>query len=249
MKRILATFLLIMLLAGVAGCASQINEGSSNAGGTAATVMSIEELYEAAVHDAMIITEDEIYPLIEVTQGSPYTTWDGEGRVLMLTYHRFPDSYVAGEEYVLIWGDVWTFTDKEIIKWYDENKEAVDDWELRFKQLIGLPPWREYTHFSAFWAYPDDIIRPGYAWRLSDTIGASSFVEEPSEEYKAWFDSNIIWSYFDSAFPWTRLGYTYDWAAGGSAYGLSEFLVKKDAVTFVEFTKSTDEFVTWLAGQ
>ena len=74
-------------------------------------------------------------------------------------------------------------------------------------------------------------------------------MDEPGDEYKAWFDSNIILSYFDSAYPWTRLGYTYDWAAGGSDYGLSEFLVRKDAVAQVEFTMSTDDFVAWLEAQ
>jgi hypothetical protein len=204
------------------------------------------ELYAAAVRDVMFIDDDDIFPLIEISRDSDMVSWDDQGRVLMLTYHRFPDSYVTGEEYVLVWGDVWTFTDKEIVKWYQNNKDGVTDWTLRFKQLIGVPYHREYTHFSGFWAHPDDIIRPGYAWRLSDTVGAKTFVEEPSEEYKAWFDSNIIWSYFDSAYPWTRLGYTYDWAAGGSKYGLSEFLVRRNAVTLVEFTMSVDEFVTWL---
>jgi len=243
-RLLLAVLMSAILLVGLTGCVSKETNG-----GVAAVDMSIDELYEAAVIDAMIITDDEILPLVEITPGSPLTTWDDEGRVLMLVYHRFPDSYIAGEEFVLVWGNVWTFTDKEIIKWYSENKDSVTDWELRFKQLIGLPPWREYTHFSALWAHPDDIIRPSYAWRLSDTIGASSFVEEPSEEYKEWFDSNIIWSYFDSAFPWTRLGYTSDWIEGTSAYGLSEFLIRQDAVTFVEFTKSTDEFVAWLESQ
>jgi hypothetical protein len=204
------------------------------------------ELYAAAVRDAVFIDGDDIFPLIEISRDSDMVSWDDEGRILMVTYHRFPDSYTAGEEYVLVWGGVWTFTDREIAAWYHANKDGVADWTLRFKQLVGVPYHREYTHFSGFWAHPDDVIRPGYAWRLSDTIGSAAFVEEPGEEYKAWFDGNIIWSYFDSAYPWTRLGYTYDWAAGGSKYGLSEFLVRKDAVTLVEFTMTVDEFVDWL---
>jgi hypothetical protein len=38
-------------------------------------------------------------------------------------------------------------------------------------------------------------------------------------------------------------------ATRGSKYGLSEFLVRKDAVTLVEFTLTVDEFVTWLEVQ
>jgi len=208
--------------------------------------LTVDELYTAAVRDAVFIDDEDIFQLIEVSESSPHCSWDEQGRLLMLTYHRFPESYIPGEEYTLIYGEVWTFTDKEIIEWYKSNKKGVTDWTLRFKQLVGVPDHREYTHISAFWTHPDDIIRPGYAWRLSDTIGSKTFIEEPSEEYKSWFDANIIWSYFDSAYPWTRLGYSYDWSSGGSKYGLSEFLVRKDAVVLVEFTKTVDEFVTWL---
>ncbi|MCL2253214.1 MAG: hypothetical protein FWC09_02105 [Lachnospiraceae bacterium] len=242
-------FLLIAVLS-IGMTTNLLGCGTSNTTNTEAsqaeTPKTNAELYKAAVLDAMIIEDDEIYPLVAITTDSDMVSWDDQGRVLMLTYHRFPDSYAAGEEYVLQYGAVWTFTDKEMVKWYKENKDGVTDWELRFKQLIGLPEDREYTHFSAMWTNLDDITRPAYAWRLSDTVGAAGFAEDVSEEYKAWFDSNIIWSYFDSAYPWTRLGYTYDWAADSGAYGLSEFLVRKDAVTHVEFTMTTDEFVAWM---
>ena len=237
-QKLIFLLLLIVMLAGIASCktAEQTNE------------LTNEELYLAAVRDAVFIDDDDIFRLVEVSENSPHCTWDEQGRLLMLTYHRFPDSYIPGEEYTLIYGEVWTFTDKEIIEWYKNNTDDVTDWTLRFKQLVGVPDHREYTHFSAFWTSPDDIIRPGYTWRLFDTVGAKTFIEEPSAEYKAWFDANIIWSYFDSAYPWTRLGYTYDWSAEGSKYGLSEFLVRKDAIVLVDFTMTVDEFVEWMEG-
>ncbi len=46
---------------------------------------------------------------------------------------------------------------------------------------------------------------------------------------------------------WTRLGYTYDWADNGRKYGLSEFLINKNAKAQVAFIESTQEFVTQLA--
>ena len=238
--------ILMMTITSVTACTKQTPSGDNGGG---ASTLTNAELYKAAVIDAMVIEDDDILPLIAITKDSTMCSWDEDGRVLMLTYHSYPDSYVAGEEYTLTYGAVWTFTDKEIIKWYKDNKSGVTDWELRFKQLIGLPEGRTYTHFSALWTNTDDIIRPGYAWRLSDTVGAAAFVEEPGAEYKTWFDSNIIWSYFDSAYPWTRLGYTYDWAADSGKYGLSEFLIRKDAVTTVEFTMSTEELLSWLESQ
>ena len=245
--RCLAVLLILMMtLASLTACTTQTPAGDNSG---AASNLTNAELYQAAVIDAMVIEDDDILPLVAITKDSPMCSWDEDGCVLMLTHHSYPDSYVAGEEYTLTYGAVWTFTDKEIAKWHKDNKSGVTDWELRFKQLIGLPEERTYTHFSALWTNPDDIIRPGYAWRLTDAVGAAAFVEEPSEEYKAWFDGNIIWSYFDSAYPWTRLGYTYDWAAGSGKYGLSEFLIRKNAVTEVAFTLSTEEFLSWLESQ
>lgn len=238
------TLILVFLLAFsllFAGCGQSPPESTNQ--------LSNGELFMAAIRDAMIIDDDEIFPLAEISRDSELCSWNDSGRVLMLTYHSYPDSYIAGEEYTLKYGEVWTFTDREIVKWYKANKDGVTDWELRFEQLIGLPEESGYTHFSAIWVNPDDIIRPGYARELTETVGTASFTKEPGEEYKAWFDSNIIWSYFDSAYPWTRLGYTYDWAADSGEYGLSEFLIAKDAVTFVEFTLSTQEFLVWLETQ
>ncbi len=237
-RLISSAVIIVLLIASVSGCARQAVPAASTA-----------DLYAEAVRDAMFVEDDEIMPLVEITSDSPLCSWNEAGQVLMLTYHSYPDSYIAGEPYTLSYGEVWTFTDREIIEWYKESKDGVTDWPLRFKQLIGLPEDREYTHFSAMWVTPDDITRPGYEWELTDITGAASFIQEPSAEYKAWFDSNIIWSYFDSAYPWTRLGYTYDWAVDGDDYGLSEFLVRKDALTQVEFTMTTEEFVTWLEEQ
>lgn len=224
-------------------------DGSTKSVYVGANPSKADEMFAAAVNDSMTIEDDELFDLVEISESSKMCTWDDQGRVLMLTHHSYPDSYVEGEDYTLTYGEVWTFTDREIVEWYKENSNSVEDWELRFKQLIGLQPGRTYTHFSAMWVNPEDITRPGYAWQLKDTRSAKDFTAEPSEEFKAWFDSNIIWSYFESDYPWTRLGYTYDWSAGSGEYGLSEFLIRKDAVTHVEFTLTIDEFLDWLSEQ
>ncbi len=213
------------------------------------TPPSAQELYRRAVVDAMTIEPDEILPLVAIAEDAPLCSWK-DGKTLLLTWHRYPDSYIPGQEFTLSYGAVWTFTDKEILKRFREEKQrGVTDWDTRFRQLIGVPPGREYTHFTAMWTRPEDILRPGYAWRLEQTVGADNFPEKPDAGYKTWFDGNIIWSYFDSAYPWTRLGYTYDWGGGESEYGLSEFLIRKDAVVDVEFTLATEEFIRWLDGQ
>jgi hypothetical protein len=206
-----------------------------------------EQLYDDAVRDAVFAEDSEILPLVCLTEDDPMTTWNGKGQVLLLTFHKYPESYIAGEEYTTEYGEVWTFTDKEIAKWYGENEAEGIDWTLRFNQVIGVPTDKEYTHFSAMWVNPDDVKRPAYESDVTKQLSKAAFAEEVDPDFKAWFDGNIIWSYFDSAYPWTRLGYTYDWGSSDKEYGLSEFLIRKDATVTVEYTKTIDEFLTLLA--
>ena len=209
---------------------------------------TLEDMYAAAVRDAVFAESDEIFSLVSLTRDDDMVSWNDEGEVLLLTFHKYPESYVAGSEYVTRYGEVWTFTDREIKKWYSENKFGVFDWTLRFEQLIGVPHGRGYTHFSAMWVGLADVKRPAYEADVTRQLSQTSFSAGVDADFKAWFDGNIIWSYFDSAYPWTRLGYTYDWGNPIAEYGLTEFLIRKDAVVTVEYTMSTDEFLRFLEG-
>ena len=134
-----------------------------------------------------------------------------------------------------------------MLQWYAQNGEKVDDWELRFAQLLGVHADEGYTRFTAFWVAPEDVIRPAYVTDVrAEMANDYSLV---AGEYKIWFDANILWSYFESDYPWTRLGYTYDWSGGESECGLTEFLVCDGAQTEIAFTVSTEAFVNWLRTQ
>ncbi len=246
-------FLLTLLLGSIftfsACSASPENEPPEKSSDTQIESTDTEEvLYETAVLDAMIAEEDEVQSLVTLTPEDDMTTWNDSEKVLLLTWHSYPDSYISGESTVLEFGDVWTFTDKEIANWYADNHEDVSDWEQRFEQLIGLPASDEKTHFTAFWVNPQDTMRPAYNSDVTSNSMYSDYPEDMDETYKSWFDSNIISSYFEGdMYPWTRLGYTYDWADNGTDYGLTEFLVMKDSQVDVEFTKTTDEFIDYLS--
>ncbi|HBN82732.1 MAG TPA: hypothetical protein DDZ89_02710 [Clostridiales bacterium] len=219
------------------------------------TVFTTQELYDLAVRDAVFADPDEVYPLVEITRESNMVTWNKtKDKILLLSCHRYPDSYPEGVDITFQWGEVWTFTDREIVQWYNHNKDDIIDWTLRLKQLIGLPPEKVYTHISAFWVDPKNVIRPAYVTDITKQMQITSGDtysggDDFSLRYTEWFDNNTLWSYFDSAYPWTRLGYTYDWAGKGSEYGLSEFLVLKDSQSTVEFTKTFESFVLWLKEQ
>lgn len=204
----------------------------------------MDALYAAAVKDAATAESDEIEPLVELTQEDALTTWDDQGRVLLLSWHDSPQQYPQEKEIVLSDGEIWTFTDKEIAAWYKANNSEAD-FTLRLEQLIGLPPESGYTHVSAFWVNPDDVLRPAYVTDIAKQMQLD-FPEETDAEFKEWFEGNREFSYEISAYPWTRLGYTYDWADNGTEYGMTEFLIEKDASVQVVFTKTTAEFLKWI---
>ncbi len=216
--------------------------GEKPAGETAQTK------YKNAVIDAMLAEENEIFDLVCLTNEDEMTTWNDEGQVLLLTWHQYPDSYMEDETTILQYGEVWTFTDKEMTAWYSENKNEIEDINLRLKQLIGLPPDDDKTHFTAMWADPEDVTRPAY-YPNAEMNDMEVDDDQMDSEMLAWFHDNIISSYYsDWEYPWTRLGYTYDWSGDGSEYGLSEFLVRKNAEVEVEYTMTTAEFIAYLDG-
>lgn len=208
------------------------------------------ELYNTAVIDAMIAEPQEIMPLVCVSKDEKLISWKDD-RVLMLTMHKYPDSYPESKPVTLSFGNSWTFTDKEMKAWYDKNKTGVTDWSKRLQQLLGTEPHKTYTHISAFWTKPEDIRRPAYQIDATKQIEPKDLDGSSLGELHSWFCDNIISSYYigEKKYPWTRLGYTYDWNDNKTAYGLTEFLVLKNANVQVEFTKTIPEFIEWLENQ
>lgn len=205
----------------------------------------METLYAAAVEDSAFAEPEEILPLVSLTKEDPLVTWDEAGeRVLLCTWHNYPDSYPAGETVTLEWGNVWTFTPDELAQKYQAEADKVSDWNLRLTQLIGFAPDSTHSTFTTFWVDPADIRRPAFQ---PDPANGEMLLEldqeAAGESYADWFDGNILSSYFYGAYPWTRLGYTYDWADNGTEYGLSEFLIRQGAQVEVVDTKTTEEFL------
>ncbi len=213
---------------------------------TTPTVPTDAELYQAAVRDAVFADEDEVLPLVSITKTDDNVIWN-ENKVLVAFMHKYPDSYVAGEDVDLKWGNVWCISAGELYKRV-QNAENVSDWTARLHQLLGMPTDKGYTSVTALWIDANKLYRP--ACVTDPTLPMTTTLTKTGDDafdtmYKAWFDDNIIWSYFDSAYPWTRLGYTYDWADNGTEYGLTEFLIFSGAQATVEYTYSVTDFVTY----
>ena len=207
-----------------------------------------DELFRRAVRDAMVIDEDEVLPLVNISKDDENVLWDGD-KVLVAFMHKYPDSYPEGEEIELKWGNVWCVSAGELYKWVKENDKGVEDWTLRLHQVMGMPTTKGYTTMTAMWVNADLLYRPANVTDPNSEMTAtyqSTGNEQFDTMFKQWFDGNIIWSYFDSAFPWTRLGYTYDWADNGREYGVSEFLIFSGEKATVAYTYGVDEFIAYV---
>lgn len=211
--------------------------------------LSNDQLYDRAVRDAKNADEDEIMPLVNISKDDENVIWSEDGKRVLVTFmHKYPDSYPAGEDITLQWGNVWCVSAGEMVKWIKNNGDGVTDWTERLHQVLGMPTSKDYTTITAMWVDADLLYRPAY---VTDPTAEMKTVYQPTGDeefdnmYKAWFDSNIILSYYDGAYPWTRLGYTYDWADNGTEYGLSEFLIFSGADATVANTYSIEDFVNF----
>ena len=211
--------------------------------------------YEAALKEAPKLTSDDIYPLVSLDRTSDVATLSGDNtQVMLVTWHNNPDQFKDGETVVLKDQTLWALTDKEFLKWFNENKDKVSNWNMRLKQLLGKSPDYGAGYFTVFWVAMKDVFRPAFipdpTSSMMNVAFSGSFEEDQSEGamwFKNWFDDMKHQAYArEDGFPWTRLGYTYDWGrTDGRKYGLSEFIVREGAEVEVKFTRSNKGFLAW----
>jgi len=207
--------------------------------------LSPSELYQIAIIDSMVAETDEVMPLAAINTDSAMVQWnEPKDKVLLATWHRYPDSYPDKATVENSWGEIWVFLPLELKNQY--QGQSTEDEILRLEQLLGLPPQNGYTNFTAIWVSPEDILRPSYDNEISDSTVQLQFEENTDPDYVEWFEQNIIDSYFPPQYPWTRLGYTYDWSGLGTEYGLSEFIVKKGSPLIVDKTYTNEDFLLYL---
>lgn len=219
---------------------------TENSNFVASFVNSDEEIYKQAVRDAMVAEENEISNnLIAITPENNYLNWSN-GYILVVTWTKFSSSYPVNDTISTWWGETWVTAAPELKDWYKTKSISKASQTLRTEQLLGLPKNSGNLYFVEIWVNPDDLLRPAYDNEIDDNTCGTYFPETVSDDYKTWFNANIISSYYpqnSSKYPWTRLGYTYDWGNPASEIGLSEFIIKKDARVIVKSIKSTEDYL------
>lgn len=239
MKRLIPVFVLSIILL-FTGCDNDKNPVTQN-------TKTSDELYEAAVIDAMVIERNEISNnLIAIIPENNYLKWSN-GYVLVVAWTSHYSSYPVNDTISTWWGETWVTVVPEIKDWFRNNYTSRDYLNERTAQLLGMPLNSTNAYFAELWVKPEDLLRPGYDNEITDKTCGTYFTETISDEYKSWFNNNIIDSYYPprgvDKYPWTRLGYTYDWGNPYSEIGLSEFIIKKNATIIVNSIKTTQEYL------
>jgi hypothetical protein len=174
----------------------------------ASFVISDEEIYKQAVRDAMVAEENEISNnLIAITPENNYLNWSNR-YILVVTWTKYSSSYPVNDTISTWWGETWVTAAPELKDWYKTKSISKENLTLRTEQLLGLPKNSGNLYFVEIWVNPDDLLRPAYDNEIDDNTCGTYFPETVSEDYKTWFNANIISSYYpqnSSKYPWTRL--------------------------------------------
>ena len=204
----------------------------------------LEERLHNAYLDVIEAKEENIRPLVSLTKDDKNIYWNEEkDKVLLFTFHRYPDSYPDGQEVTFSWGESWLCSVKEYESWYLNNKSNIKDKLLRTKQILGMSHESKNTYITSMWFDPSDVYRPAYVTDPTKQMSLS-FDENVTDEYKEWFANQYYYSYDVSKLPWTRLGYTYDWSEEAKdKYGLTEFIAWKGTTVTVDKTLTVSEFL------
>ena len=205
-----------------------------------------QELLRKAYLDCIEATNEKIRPLVCLTKDDKNVIWnENNDRVLMFTFHRYPDSYPDNQEVTFSWGESWVCSVKEYTNWYKNNKDNIKDVLLRTKQVLGMDETSLNTYITSMWFDPSDLQRPAYVTDVTKQMSLQ-FEETVTDEYKEWFEGQYYYSYETKHLPWTRLGYTYDWSKEAKdRYGLSEFIAWKGTTVTVDKTMLVNDFVNY----
>ncbi|WP_143305499.1 hypothetical protein [Chitinophaga vietnamensis] len=244
--------LLLLVLSGLT-----LSSCHKNNDDTPAPVYNNDQLYAAAIKDAMVADSSEItntlWPISDADTQLKWKTINGQKYVLMATFMRFPSSYPSGDSITTTWGEAWLFIPAQMKQKLAKAFQPGSDTIMRVCQLLGLPPVnpKTNTHIAEMWVNASRLYRPAGNPDITTTTTGPVLLSTVSQSYATWFNNYIIYAYYhtlqnanDYHYPWTRLGYTYDWAPGSQQHiGLSEYVMQASSGCWVEkVSRAADYF-------
>ncbi len=238
---------LIFLFLFTIGCSDNISQCNCDS-----QITNLDQLYNSAIKDAMIIEDNEIInTLTVISDTNPELITMGEGIdkwYLASTWTPYYWSYIPGDTMITTWGETWITVAPELQKYFKTTSFASDSVRnLRINQLLGLPADTREKKMIELWVKAENLFRPAYDNEITDNSCGKYFPTNADSVYISWFDNNILGSYFaapnKTKYPWTRLGYTYNWGNSNSEIGLSEFVLKQNSTIIIKSVSSAEEYL------
>lgn len=235
----------------------------------AAPSADLWKLYVQAVEATMRPKPSAISTaLVPIVRSTPGLRWDGEGRVLMVTWSKseyYEDS--VGKPYTFSHGDVWLTAVPFAQEFCRSQDLPPGKLQLRLNQLLGLPPDDDNDAFVQMWVDPRAFFRPCADPEITDrecTLNLT--VDDSPESTCPWRDSfenqvsrrwvAVTWDRLEwmcnnwsksfppdprKGYPWTGLGYTYDWGKPDPV-GQSEFVAPQGTAVVIESVTGTADY-------
>ena len=98
-----------------------------------------EELWRAAMTDAVFSEDEEIHDLVKLVPEDDRVIWDESNtRVLLLTWHNYDGECEPGAALGAEAGEIWATSVGEMIDRYEESGADVREWDLWFAQKLGV---------------------------------------------------------------------------------------------------------------
>ena len=156
----------------------------------------LDAKFDAAVKDASEALEEEKFTVVTLDDYSDKVTWNADKtQLLVVSLTSDPDFYKEGET-VKSDSVVWVVNEKEFLMWFQDHKDGVINWDLRFKQLFGEPRTSNATHMTFLWVSPNDLMRPAYVPDVKAYDMRTGFEGNDADNtermmwFKNWFDAH-----------------------------------------------------------
>ena len=207
-------------------------------------------LYQRAIADAAIASQDKIRPLqpIPATSTMRVVAWVGASA-------NYCANGQAECEFTVGGSGIWVSLDGEVQKKCAGWKLAGDPLRERLEQLLGLPPNQpaqyQKTKFVVLEIPAGHLQRPCVG--LGDDVNGQPTCTvrvKPAQGISSldFVGGQMASSYISTksgspGYPFTRLGYTYDWnPASSDHYGASEFILTPGTQAALKAQMPTDAY-------
>ena len=114
----------------------------------------LDACYKHALEDVLLAEPDAVSEnLTPITASNPDLSWK-DGRVLLVTWMKHPDSYPEGQTITTSWGNTWVTVPPEVRQFVAKHPVPANRLTLWIEQLLGMTQDSGNGWFTVVWAKP-----------------------------------------------------------------------------------------------